>query len=351
MKNYLPLAGWTLALVFSISAYTQYRHLQDVTVALEKEKQTVFELSRKMAEDREQWDHELADLRRRLIDARQDLALARNNLQETQDEISGDEPEFLVNESAMNGSGRRQGMFGNMMNNPRFQELSAKMQISNRFGPFINSLGLSPEERDELNSILMEVINEQQSLQQQMMNGELTMEDFQAAMADLDMNQALASFLTEDEMEQWYDWQDQETERAQQQAQMAMNMQLTMQTPGLTQDNRSRLAELLTNQNNFIRGNIATRGRGGAIVAITGADIAVDTQEGSNNIQEQIFSSQRQRYDEIRQELKGTMDEDQMAIVNSYLEQQELQMEMVQEMMSVRNSEEGPQGRGFFISQ
>jgi hypothetical protein len=349
MKRYLPMAGWALTLVFSIAVYSQYNNLQEANAALSKEQQALVQLSSEFEADKSRLNQELADLRNQLNNARQNLALARNALQDSQGENDQNQGEFLTNENALAGPGGPGRAMTQFMDNPRFQELSSRMMLNNRFGPFISSLQLSPEERDELNDILMEVINEQQILQRQMMNGEISPEEFQTAMANLDMDQTMASFLTDDELNQWYDWQDQEAERAQQQVQMAMNMQLSMQTPGLTDENRSRLAELLSNQNNVTQSRVSG---GVGMIGLSARAVSIETTDSNpGDMQSQMFTMQKQRNDEIRQKLQGTMDENQMAIVNNYLEQQEMQSEMVQEMINGQTQNGGMVEGGLFISQ
>lgn len=104
------------------------------------------------------------------------------------------------------------------LNSPRFREISARMVINARFGPFINSLNLSPEERDQLNELMTDVLNQQNELRLRLASGEITQAEFAEGMRNLNMEEALANYLTPEELDGYYAWQEQQDERNRQQA-------------------------------------------------------------------------------------------------------------------------------------
>ena len=282
-------------------------------------------------------------------DARQDLALARQNANENQ-------ADSIAYNDTNEGTAFPEAGFGHVssvMNSPRFQELSSRMMLNSQYGGFINNLNLTTEERDELNEIMTDVLQQQNALRMQLASGEITINEYQSAIASLNMEDAMASFLTTDEMDQYYTYQDQQEERQRQQIETAMNMQLTMQTPGLSEDNRKRLSDLLSQQIGSPPGLAVSRTAGSGVsrsIGFSSATIRTDNGDngpGAVDARVQGFAAQAETYDNIRQELEGSMVDEQMEIVENYLEQQEMQMEMVQELMSQQGNLEG----GIFISQ
>ena len=333
MNKYLVAAGWALAVVMAAYSWFRITSLEDSRRALQADRDALLNAQTGYTGELARQERTIADLRNKLQSANEDLLLAMQEQAETTD--TGEPEEFaLAGPGSRPGPGRRAR---ELVNSPRFQELTSQMQVNARYGSFINSLGLDPADREELNSLLMDVFNRQTQLRIQLANGEISQDYFARAMAELNMEDAMAGFLTPDEMNAYYDWQAQEETRNQQQMQEALKMQLTAQTPGFTDANRSRLAELLS-RNTLVTAGVPAGGRGAFFAIQQGRGGDSDTGEPPSP--ERLIASQRESLDSIRLELQGTMADDQLAIVESYLDQQETQLELMQEVMA--NNGGGP---------
>lgn len=343
MNKYLPAAGWILAVSSIAFAGYQYRELKDIRGELDREilqgnlKAEIFD------QDMNELEQTIADLRTRLNFARQDLALAREDLLEQQDSPQTDQ---FSNSDAPAMNGQRQ--IARMMNSPRIREIGSRMMLNSRYGQFISSLGLNAEDEEQLNEIMSDVISGQNELRILLANGEITLEEFQSSMADLNMEDALASFLTPSEMDAFYTYEAEEEARNRQQMESVMRMQLTAQTPGLTESNRELVAQTLVDV-------LGTSGRSGlASAGMVRAEVHAgpgDTEGASISLAAGGLNMQVEAYDSVLDQLEGTMDDDQFAIVENYVEQQQMQMEMVQEIMSMQGEEAEGGPRAFMITR
>lgn len=341
MSKHFPILGWALALLVAVYSSYQYRELQQLQADLLRQTHLGELKAEIFDQDMDELELAIADLRNRLSFARRDLALAREEINELQNQDGQDYAQSA-------DSPQSDRPIARIMNSPRVREIGSRMMLNNRYGRFINSLDLNTEEREQLNELMSDVIRRQNDLRVLVATGEITLDEFQSEMAGINMEDALASFLTPGEMDEFYTYQDEEEERMQQQAETAMRTQLATQTPGLTEENRNVLAQILSQE----LGRFGAGGFGGPGMVI--ADVRSNpggAETTSIRTQAQGFSTQPETYDNILGQLEGTMDDDQLAIVEGYLEQQQMQVEMIQEIMSMQGEVEGGQRQGFLIRQ
>lgn len=178
---------------------------------------------------------------------------------------------------------------------PEGRALRNEQLLNSEYGEFIAALKLPAEARKQLTDVIRGVFAKRQELRDRVARGEISRDQQQAAVKD-DLANALAGYLSAEEMEVFYDYEVTRPERARARTAQFTRVVLQSQYPGLTADNQQLVADTLAT--------------------------AMFNQQPTVNAQGVASSNLEEAYNQAELFLQGKLDADQMEMVRQYIEQQ-----------------------------
>ena len=304
MKVNHTLVVYALAFAVGGMAYVQYLNNKDLSLiirGLQSRPDSSLELGNRLDQLQgvvTQLRSEMATLQEQLADAQPATGsptpgIATANPAPTPD---GVQPATPTPFSAMRSFAEAR------FNSPEGRDLVAQTVVTSQYGEFINSLGLAPEDRQQLMDAMKGVVAGRFELQQRLRDGEISMSQYQAVMEN-GMRQELGKYLSSEELAVFDDFEADRPNRERRQMVDVQRIQLNTGAPGLTEDNKTLVAEamatVLQNPNRSFVGSNA--------------------MEFNDNMNAQVEAA-----------LQGRMDESQMQILREFLQNRSKMIEAFQ---------------------
>lgn len=186
------------------------------------------------------------------------------------------------------------------INNPEFRAMAIERAVEMRYGSFIATLKLPPQDEKMLKTRIKEALIHGDELSQKVSRGEMTREELQASWdAAAEIRKIMADYTKGDQQGAYAEFEAQIPEKEKQQARnLLKNTSMTMinmQAPGLTEENKNLVASMLAD---------ATFNPAGPLPA--GADPNPSVR----------------RFQSVEAQLQGKLTDDQMKIAKEFLQGQ-----------------------------
>lgn len=186
------------------------------------------------------------------------------------------------------------------------------------WGEFIDTLDLSPDERQALIDLMSEAQEKNISLLPLYMSGQISDEDYLELSAENRLDTVLENFLNEDELEEFYIYQAERPARLKKRmAETNYNM-LTMNAPDLREENRQLVAEAMADETANARRYVEM--------------IEMENQENQENQEVVSFLSDpvRERMNAaVLKKMESVLDEQQYAALKRYYVEERARREMM----------------------
>lgn len=323
MNKALGITGWVVAVIAIIGIGCYIRHTDKLTTALEQARTEVETTALKLDTVRQQLQR-VADATPEPPAAQNletlEASLAKANEELTQLKATSELAAFAA--SAFGEVKEDKGptnpvlkMMAEMGQNEEMMAMQAKMAVNMQYGALLRDLALPADVTAQMKDILAEASMEQMKVGMAMATGEdamtgTEMKNLQETGTDWARTE-LSKILTAEEMATWEDFEE---NKAQHMMEQSYDMQLGMFAIGLTDENKTMLRDVLVEEAMLLQ------------------DAAMDSVEAFDMAGQML--NQLTIIETTRERIFPALNEEQYAIADSFLEQQETQFRAMAEMMS-----------------
>lgn len=231
------------------------------------------------------------------------IARLERELRNAQSQSNLASAEKLGTETPANTAANAQaqgGALGNFIRqrlaSPEGQTVMVQMAYSQRYGAFISTLKLPANVESALKQKIMDVLNRTVSVQLKVASGQASRDELKSLNPDREINAVMAEYLNRQQLDAFQAYDANRVAQAGNQVRTTVSRQLATEVPGLTEQNRTLLANAIT---------------------------AALTNAGATNAAGQAAQAMNMGtiLEQVEYSLPATMEEDQLKLARDYLRQ------------------------------